>query len=126
MSPLKGHEMDELLTMSNREITRLEAMQRIKNKRLTQKEAARMLSLSVRQIKRLYRAYKAQGARGLVSRRRGKPSNHRLDAETQQQAIDLIYEHYRDFGPTLAHEKLTEKHKLQISRESVRGIMIAE
>ncbi len=118
--------MDELLTMSNREITRLEAMQRIKDKRLTQKEAARMLSLSVRQIKRLYRAYKAQGARGLVSQRRGKPSNNRLDAETQQKAIDLIHEHYRDFGPTLAHEKLTEKHKLQISRESVRGIMIAE
>jgi hypothetical protein len=36
--------MDKLLTMSNREITRLEAMQRIKDKRLTQKEAARMLS----------------------------------------------------------------------------------
>ena len=118
--------MDELLAMSNREITRLEVMQRIKDKRLTQKEAARMLSLSVRQIKRLYRAYKAQGARGLVSQRRGKPSNHRLDAETQQKAIDLLYEHYRDFGPTLAHEKLTEKHKLRISRESVRGIMIAE
>jgi len=118
--------MDNLLIMSNRELTRLEAMQRIKDKRLTQKEAARMLSLSVRQIKRLYRAYKAQGARGLVSQRRGKPSNNRLDAETQQKAIDLIHEHYRDFGPTLAHEKLTEKHKLRISRESVRGIMIAE
>ncbi len=118
--------MDELLRMSNREITRLEAIQRIKDKRLTQKEAARILSLSVRQVKRLYRAYKVQGAKGLVSARRGKPSNHRLDAETQQKAIDLIYEHYRDFGPTLAHEKLTEKHKLRISRESVRKIMIAE
>src|SRR4030065_117714 len=118
--------MEELLTMSNREITRLEAMQRIKDKRLTQKEAARMLSLSVRQIKRLYRAYKAQGARGLVSQRRGKPSNHRLDVETQQKAIDLIYERYRDFGPTLAHEKLTEKHQLRISRESERKVMIAE
>ena len=118
--------MDKLLTMSNREITRLEAMQRIKDKRLTQKEAAGMLSLSVRQIKRLYRAYKVQGARGLVSQRRGKPSNHRLDVETQQKAIDLIYEHYRDFGPTLAHEKLTEKHQLRLSRESVRKIMIEE
>lgn len=118
--------MDELLPMSKRELTRLEAMHRIKDKRLTQKEAARILSLSVRQIKRLYRAYKAQGARGLVSRRRGKPSNNRLDTETQQKAIDLIHKHYRDFGPTLAHEKLTEKHKLRISRESVRGIMIAE
>jgi transposase len=111
--------------MSNRELTRLEAIQRIKDTRLTQKEAARMLNLSVRQIKRLYRAYKAQGARGLVSQRRGKPSNNRLDPETMQTAIDLIYEHYRDFGPTLAHEKLTEKHKLQVSRESVRRIMIA-
>ena len=73
--------MDELLTMSNREITRLEVMQRLKDKRLTQKEAARMLGMSVRQIKRLYRAYKAQGAKGLVSQRRGKPSNNRLDAE---------------------------------------------
>jgi len=118
--------MDKLLTMSNKEITRLEAMQRIKDKRLTQKEAARMLDLSVRQIKRLYQAYKAQGAGGLVSQRRGKPSNNRLDADTQQKAIDLIYEHYRDFGPTLAHEKLTEKHQLRISRESVRKLMIAE
>ena len=118
--------MDEKLTMSKQEITRLETMQRIKDKRLTQKEAARMLDLSIRQIKRLYRAYKAQGARGLVSQRRGKPSNHQLDAEVRQKVIDLIYEHYRDFGPTLAHEKLTEKHELRISRESVRGIMMAE
>ena len=91
--------MDEKLTMSNREITRLETMQRIKDKRLTQKEAARMVDLSVRQIKRLYRAYKAQGARGLVSQRRGKPSNHQLDAEVRQKVIDLIYEHYRDLAP---------------------------
>jgi len=118
--------MDKLLTMSNKEITRLEAMQRIKDKRLTQKEAARMLNLSVRQIKRLYRAYKAHGARGLVSQRRGKASNHQMDGETQQKAIDLICEQYRDFGPTLAHEKLTEQHQLQISRESVRKIMIEE
>jgi len=118
--------MDELLTMSKREITRLEAMQRIKDKRLTQKEAARMLGISLRQVKRLYRAYKAHGAAGLVSQRRGKPSNNRLDPGTVQQAIDLIYERYRDFGPTLAHEKLTEVHGLKLSDESVRQIMIAE
>jgi transposase len=112
--------------MSNREITRLEIMQRLKDKRLRQHEASRMLGISVRQIKRLFRAYKARGPSGLVSRRRGKPSNNRLDPKTAQKAIDLICEHYRDFGPTLAHEKLTEKHDLQLSRESVRGIMIAE
>jgi transposase len=118
--------MDELLTMSHKEITRLEAMQRIKDKRMTQKEAARMLNLSIRQIKRLFRAYKAQGAKGLVSTRRGKPSNNRLDAGVAQEALDLIKEKYEDFGPTLAHEKLVEVHHLQLSRESVRRIMIEE
>jgi transposase len=118
--------MDELLTMSNRELTRLEVMQRIQQKRLTQKEAAGMLDLSVRQIKRLYRAYKAKGAKGLISARRGQPSNHRLNGQVEQQALDLLKAKYADFGPTLAHEKLTEVHKLRLSRESVRRIMIEE
>jgi transposase len=118
--------MDELLTMSNREITRLEAMSRIKDKRLTQKEAARMLNLSVRQVKRLYRAYQEHGAKGLISARRGKPSNHRLEAGVEQQVMDLLKEKYEDFGPTLAHEKLTEVHGISISRESVRKLMILE
>ena len=112
--------------MSNREITRLEVMQRLKDKRLTQKEAAQILGISLRQVKRLFRAYKAKGASGLVSQRRGKPSNNRLEPTTIQEAIDLIYERYRDFGPTLAHEKLTEIHALCLSRESVRRIMVAE
>ncbi len=102
--------MDELLTMSTRELARLEVMQRLKEKRLKQQEAARQLGISIRQVKRLYRAYKAEGARGLVSQRRGKASNHQIEPETVQKAIDLIYERYRDFGPTLAHEKLVEVH----------------
>jgi transposase len=112
--------------MSKRELNRLEVMQRIKEKRLTQKEAARILGLSVRQVKRLYRAYRQQGAAGLVSKRRGKPSNHRLDTKVEQRAIDLIHKHYRDFGPTLAHEKLVEVHGLHLSDESVRKLMIVE
>jgi len=118
--------MDELLTMSKRELTRLEVMQRLKEKRLSQKEAAQMLKISVRQVKRLWRAYQEQGAKGIASRRRGKPSNNRLDAGVVQQALDLIQEKYRDFGPTLAHEKLSEVHGLKLSRESVRRIMIEE
>jgi transposase len=116
--------MDELLTMSKKELTRLEVMQRLKDKRLTQKEAARLLGVSVRQIKRLWRAYRKQGAKGLVSGRRGKASNNRLDGGVVQKALDLIEAKYRDFGPTLAHEKLTEVHRLSLSRESVRRIMI--
>jgi transposase len=118
--------MDELLTMSNKELTRLEAMQRIKEKRMTQEEAGRILGISVRQVKRLYRSYRKRGAKGLVSQRRGKASNHQMDAEVKQKALDLILEKYRDFGPTLAHEKLKEIHQVKISRESVRKLMIEE
>jgi transposase len=112
--------------MSNTEITRLGIMQKLKDRRLNQKEAARMLGISARQVKRLYRAYKAQGVWGLVNQRRGKPSNNRLDPKIVQQAIDLIYERYQDFGPTLAHEKLVEVHGLKLADESVRRLMIAE
>lgn len=112
--------------MSKKELTRLEVMQRLKAKRLKQGEASEMLGISVRQVKRLYRRYQQSGAKGLVSQKRGKASNHRLDEEVVQAARDLIYERYGDFGPTLAHEKLVEKHHLKISDESVRKLMIAE
>jgi len=71
--------MDKLLTMSKRELSRLEVMQRIKDKRLTQKEATQLLGISTRQVKRLWRLDRKKGAQGIESRRRGKPSNNRLD-----------------------------------------------
>jgi transposase len=118
--------MDKLQTMSEKELRRLEIMQRIDEKRQTQKEAARVLGVSERHVRRLYRAYKEDGASGLISKRRGRPGNYRLDAAVIQKARDLIYERYADFGPTLAHEKLSEVHGLRISRESVRRVMIEE
>lgn len=118
--------MDEILPMSSKELTRLEVMQRLKDKRLVQKEAALQLGLSVRQVKRLWQKYKKQAAKGLISQRRGKTSNHRLEAEVVQQALDLLKKKYSDFGPTLAHEKLQECDQVRISRESVRKLMMAE
>ena len=118
--------MDKILTMSTKELSRLEVMQRLKDKRLIQKEAAKLLGLSIRQIKRLWQKYQKQDAKGLISKRRGKPSNNRIEAGVSQKALDLIKKKYADFGPTLAHEKLMEIHKVQLSRESVRKLMIAE
>jgi transposase len=118
--------MDKLITMSTKEYTRLEVMQRLKDKRTTQKEAAVMLGLSIRHVKRLWRKYQQAGAAGLISKRRGKSSNHQMDGRLMRQVLDLLKERYTDFGPTLAHEKLSEVHQLHISRESVRKLMIEE
>ena len=118
--------MDELLIMSKKELTRLEVMQRLDQGRMKQREAAESLGVSARHVRRLLRCFREQGERGLISKRRGKPSNNRLKEETRQRTIELIEKNYRDFGPTLAHEKLTEVHELKLSVESVRQIMIAQ
>jgi transposase len=112
--------------MSKKELTRIEVMQRLEEKRLKQREAAEMLGISQRHVRRLLRAYRQDGERGLISKRRGKPSNNQLDEQVKQGAIDLIYRQYHDFGPTLAQEKLTEKHGLELSVETVRKLMITE
>lgn len=112
--------------MSQRELSRLEVIQRVCRKTLTQRRAATLLALSVRQVKRLCRAFKRSGASALVSRRRGRPSNHRLRPELLGAARALLRERYYDFGPTLAREKLSEAHGLSLSVETVRRLMIAE
>lgn len=117
--------MSDILNMSLRELSKAEVMQQLKAKRITQRQAAEQLGLSVRQIKRLWRTYRQDGAKALVSKRRGRPSNHQLDPGLRARAVALIEANYRDFGPTLAHEKLTEVHQLTLSVETVRQLMMA-
>ena len=118
--------MDKLLEMSAKELSRLEVMQRRLRKQMRQKEAAKILDVSVRQIKRLLKAYREQGAAGLVSKHRGRKANNRLSEEVKRKAINLLKTKYQGFGPTLAHEKLVEREKLKLSDESVRKLMIEE
>src|SRR6058998_1751000 len=107
------------------ELDRLHLMTRIAERRLTRRRAAALLGLSERQVRRLYRVFTGAGAAGLASRRRGRPSNRRLSAATRNRALTLLRERYADFGPTFAHQKLTEEHALALSVETLRGWMIA-
>jgi transposase len=116
----------DLLTMSKEELSRLEVMERLDERRMRQRTAGEVLGVSVRQVKRLLRSYRCEGAAGLVSKQRGKPSHHQLDAKTVQAALDLLKGRYADFGPTLAHEKLVELEGLKLCLGSVRKIMIEE
>jgi len=116
----------DLLAMSAKELGRLEVIQRVKEKRLKQKEASKMLGVSIWQVKRLLRAYREKGAAGLVSKQRGKPSNYQLGEGVQRKVLDLLVGKYRGFGPTLACEKLVEMEGVKISDESVRQLMMAE
>ncbi len=116
---------EEIFTLSHKELDRVTVMKTLSSGSIKQKDAAKQLGLSIRQVKRLLKRFRREGPQGLASHRRGKPSNRRLSEETSTQAIDLIKEHYHDFGPTLAHEKLTEKHSITLSVETLRQWMIA-
>jgi transposase len=111
--------------MSQPELTRLEVIQRVKRKTLKQRQAAELLSISVRQVKRLCKAYQGAGAAGLISKRRGRPSNNRLPEKTINKATRLLRSRYPDFGPTLAAEKLAIEG-VSLSVETVRQLLIGE
>jgi len=83
-----------ILTMSAKERNRLEILGRVAERRLTQWEAAEQLGLSLRQVERLCRAYRRQGASGLVSRKRGRRSNRKLSGALRERAVDLVRAHY--------------------------------
>ena len=111
----------ELVTMSAKELNRVEVIRRVVEHRLGQAEAGTLLDLTARQVRRLCRAFESSGAVGLVSRQRGRPSNRRLPSEVKDKAIALVRERYADFGPTLAREKLVELHQVQVSKETLRS-----
>ncbi len=100
-------------------------MIRIRERRATQAEVATYLDLTVRQVERLYRAFKADGAAALVSKKRGRPSARRLPTTTRERIVQIVREQYADFGPTLAHEKLVEQHGVRVSIETLRQWMVA-
>ena len=102
-----GAGMEELWTMSTKELDRAAVMARLVEGSLTQRAAAEALAVSVRQVRRLLRGYEAQGAGALASKRRGRPSNRRLPTSLRDDALALVRERYADFGPTLACEKLS-------------------
>lgn len=115
--------MSCLITMSQKELHRLESVQKIRERRLTVTQAAEQLRLSRSQVHRLLQAYDRNGADGLASKKRGRPSNRRHSEEFRNATLDLVREHYRDFGPTLACEKLIERHQLAVSKETLRKWM---
>lgn len=116
----------ETLTLSHKELDRLQTIRDTISKRITQAQAAAQLGLSVRQIKRIARVFRARGANGLASKRRGKQPNNLLPETLKQTALSLVRERYSDFSPTFAHEKLTECHGLVFSVETLRQWMIGE
>jgi hypothetical protein len=113
------------LLMTQRERDRLVVLKAARKRLRTQKEAAAELDVSERQVRRLLRRLREQGDKSVIHGLRGKPSNRRIDPETEQRAIEILSEEiYEGFGPTMASEYLRGKRRIQAGRETVRQWMI--
>jgi hypothetical protein len=110
--------------MSDGELARLDVLLDLDQRRLTATAARQLLGLERRQVFRLLKAYRAKGAAGLISKRRGRASNRGKPAALRSKVLAIIRERYWDFGPTLAAEKLGELHGIVLGRETLRLWMI--
>ena len=111
---------EDRVIMSVKELRRVHVIRAALEKKITQGQAGEALGLTVRHIRRLLQRVRADGDAGLVHRGRGQPSNRRMPEKVKATVLTLYTQQYGDFGPTLAAEKLAERHGITISDETVR------
>lgn len=116
--------MNNNLVLSMKEANRISILEKVKQKSLKQGKAADILGISVRQLRRLVRSYKKDGASGLTHKLRGLPSNNRCNEGALINAVKIVQSKYSDFSVTLIHEKLSELHGFPYGRETLRKELI--
>ena len=114
----------ELLPMSSSEIVRSQVLAQLAERMLSQASAAQALAISERHVRRLLRRFEAGGAGAIVSQRRGKPPNNRVDDAIVLAILDRCRGDYADFGPTFLAQVLEQRDQIVVSREWLRALMI--
>ena len=117
-------EEKDIIKMNIKELKRLTVISKVLDKRMIQTEAAATLSLSDRQIRRIVKKVRKEGEIGIIHKSRGKPSNRILSPKIKESALKFYKKKYKDFGPTLAAEKLEELDSVCVNRETLRGWLI--
>jgi transposase len=111
----------DIIMLRQRDLKRLHVIHKVREGTMTQKEAAQLVSLSERQIRRIVKRLRQEGDGGIVHRSRGKSSNRRLPLKLKDRIVRLYKTTYADFGPTLFTEKLAEREGVTVSHETVRA-----
>src|ERR1700746_3124611 len=113
------------IAMSQEERDWLEWLKRAEDGVITQREAAEKMGVSDRWVRTLLKRMRKRGDAVVVHGLRGRPSNRKLAATTQRQALAILKEpEWHDFGPTFAAEQLAKRHQIQVGKETLRGWMI--
>lgn len=115
---------EDVIVVRQKELKRLQVIHKVLEGTLTQRDAANLISLSGRQIRRIIARIRQEGDAGIRHKARGKPSPRKLPFK--EKIVDLYRTTYPDFGPTLFTEKLQEREGIMVSRETVRTWLMEE
>ena len=97
---------EEVLKVTNAELRKLRVIEQVIEGRIKQKKAAKLLELSERQITRLVKKIRREGAKGIIHGLRGQASNRKYEEKFREKVLEQCRKKYVGFGPTLAQEKL--------------------
>jgi transposase len=112
--------------MNQEERDWLEWLKRAQDGVVTQRHAAEKMCVSERWVRKLLVRMKTDGDGVVVHGVRGRSSNRRIDEKTRARAIKLLKQpEWHDFGPTSASEQLAKRYGIDVSKETVRGWMVA-
>ncbi len=92
-------------------------------RKITWWQAAEIIGISDRAMRRWRERYEEFGVRGLYDRRRGKPSPKRVPLAAVEQVLQLYGEKYFDLNVRHFHEKLVAEHQVQLSYSWVKGLL---
>ena len=109
--------------LSERELRRLEILDQVEDGDLTNAEAARLLQLSVRQLRRLRAAYRSRGAIALAHGNRGRRPANAIGPELVRRVLCLAGTTYAGWTQKRLAEALAERHGIRLSRASVHRIL---
>ncbi len=112
--------MVEVVQMSLKEADRYAVIKQVLERTMAQSDAALWLNISVRQVKRLVRAIRQDGAQGAVSKRWGVPSNRRISPAIRDQFVGLVRDNYSD-GPTRLHGQCRDTARLDDRGRAMEG-----
>jgi transposase len=110
----------DIIVMSKGELKRLEMVKKAMGGGISQVEAAEVLGISDRQIRRLVRRVKEEGGEGIIHKLRGRRSNRRFKVGFKEEVLGIYHRRYEGFGPTFAVEKLIENENKKVSDETLR------
>jgi len=107
--------MDKEVTMTERDIVRMNVVGRYLDKKVTAPEAAEELTVSERQFRRYVSAYRMKGAIGLLHGNRGKPSPRRIPDSVRKHVGELMLDQYREYNTSHIRDVLEEEHDINHS-----------